>query len=54
MENHEPKTLRDEFATAALTGMLAQPQEPGSGRTQKYLAAIAYQYADVMLEARSK
>lgn len=45
--------LRDQFAMAALQGMLAcpDPQTMGMGYHQEYSEA-AYQYADAMLEAR--
>lgn len=41
--------LRDEFAMAALTGMLAKPVR----RTFVNAAADAYRYADAMLGARN-
>lgn len=48
----ETKTLRDEFAMAALSGMLADPD------TGDVLALVigktAYEYADAMMEARKK
>lgn len=46
---HDVKTLRDEFAIAALTGILAR-----SSRTQndEAVAEDAYEIADAMLEAR--
>lgn len=43
------KTLRDEFAMAALSGMLSKP----IGRTFTSAAVAAYRYADAMLEARN-
>ena len=50
------KTLRDEFAMAALSGMLAQPgmtlDIDGAHIGQKR-AGIAYALADAMLEARN-
>ena len=41
--------LRDRFAMAALTGLLAYPEEGGA--PQRY-SEIAYEYADAMLKAR--
>ena len=43
------KTLRDEFAMAALQGMLADPNVKLEGT-----AKLAYKVADEMLEARKK
>lgn len=43
----EQPTLRDRFAMAALTGLLADPSEDGKG-----VATRAYGFADAMLEAR--
>ena len=45
------KTLRDEFAMAALTGLLADPRLVGM--TYATYAGEAYTYADAMLEARN-
>jgi hypothetical protein len=42
------KALRDEFAKAALTGLLAHHGNPNL----RSLADAAYQYADFMLEIR--
>ena len=42
------KTLRDEIAIAALTGLLADPQ----GGPASALVKLSYQIADWMLEAR--
>lgn len=47
----EQKTLRDEFAMAALTGLIANPQNMNA---LKQNAEAAYRYADAMLEARKK
>ena len=47
-EHPEPqKTLRDEFAMAAMTGLLADPQT-----TLVLVARQAYRIADYMLKAR--
>lgn len=43
------KTLRDEFAMAALTGMLASNRESGSS-----LISNAYSYADAMMSERAR
>jgi hypothetical protein len=49
---HDPtRTLRDEFAMAALTGMLADPG--GSGPPSSW-AAASYALADAMLKARAQ
>jgi hypothetical protein len=45
----EAKTLRDEFAMAALKGMLARESD-----LARNVARYAYQYADAMMEARKK
>ena len=42
-------TLRDEFAKAALTGMMADPNE---GRPCDEIATSAYKLADAMMKAR--
>lgn len=48
-------TLRDWFAGLALQGMLASPNDhfDGMGDLEKHTQR-AYQYADVMLQERSK
>lgn len=45
----ERKALRDEFAKAALTGLLAHHGNPNL----RSLADAAYQYADFMMEIRN-
>ena len=45
------ETLRDRFAMAALTGMLACPNN-SEGNTLDNFAAIAYAIADAMLKVR--
>ena len=45
------KTLRDEFAMAALTSMLS-PVQDITASTPAKAAKLAYQFADAMLEAR--
>lgn len=50
-------SLRDEFAMAALTGILAYPGDAYSGSahnnsTPEGVAREAYRYADAMLKAR--
>jgi hypothetical protein len=49
----EAKTLRDEFAMAALTGLLANAVDDGSMGAEDW-ASDAYLFADKMLEARKK
>jgi hypothetical protein len=48
----ETKTLRDEFAMAALTGLLAAGD--CHAFNSKEMAAEAYRQADAMMEAREK
>lgn len=57
----EQPTLRDQFAMAALTGLLATPEPEGSvwphgvstdDQIMAYLARKAYSYASAMVEAR--
>ena len=45
-----PKTLRDEFAMAALTGLLASDVQDGAA----VFAKLSYVLADAMLEARKE
>jgi len=55
-------SLRDYFAAAALTGLLADPtssvaeedENADAGDVQADYAAVAYQYADAMLKARER
>ena len=47
-ETDRPKDLRDEFAAAALTGLLA------NGTTEPGVARIAYDIADEMIAERRK
>lgn len=47
----EAETLRDRFAMAALTGLLAGRQRY-STVTRRERAENAYKYADAMMEAR--
>ncbi len=51
VENTEQKTLRDEMAMAALSGMLGHPETNGF---YDDFARHAYAYADAMMEARKK
>jgi hypothetical protein len=44
--------LRDQFAMAAMTGLLADPME--SAKASDYVAAAAYEIADAMLACRSR
>jgi hypothetical protein len=46
--NQERATLRDQFAMAALTGLLSDPESSGP----KGCADAAYSYADAMMEHR--
>lgn len=49
--HHEQPTLRDQFAMAAFTGLLANSDL--IGETEDY-ARWAYQHADAMLKEREK
>jgi len=46
------KTLRDELAMAALTGMLSEPDLTWDHKQDK--ASHAYEFADAMLKAREE
>ena len=46
---HPGMTMRDEFAKAALQGLIACPEVNG---TKNELAVWAYEYADAMMKAR--
>lgn len=46
------QALRDQFAVAALTGLLADPME--SAKASEYVAAAAYEIADAMIRERQK
>ncbi len=50
-EKPQQKTLRDEFAMAALTGLTACTTFNGS---PEHFANYSYKYADAMLKARSQ
>ncbi|RQV94793.1 hypothetical protein EH221_07065 [bacterium] len=47
----ESKTLRDEFAMAAMTALLSQWETP-SDEAKKEMSRHAYEVADAMLETR--
>lgn len=47
-------SLRDEFAMAAMQGMLASCNGPAWGNSMFPLAESAYKYADQMMEARKQ
>lgn len=50
---HEPRTLRDEFAMAALQGLLARPRNSSAPNIEAW-ADNAYKIADCMLARRLK
>jgi hypothetical protein len=50
----EQKTLRDEFAMAALTGMVAYSGLETSYGNFTDFASISFKYADAMMEEREK
>ena len=47
-------TLRDQFAMAALTGLIAYPRDCAGGNTPLAFGKRAYEYADAMLKARGQ
>jgi hypothetical protein len=49
---HKGMSLRDYFASQALSGLLTQPAEPEFGAM--HFAISSYEMADAMLEARKK
>jgi len=51
-----PKSLRDEFAAAAITGLLASPSaelDPQYDESRAALAKMAFAIADEMLKLRA-
>ena len=50
----EQATLRDQFAMAALTGLLSNPKlaETAMKKGPRWFDEVAYQYADGMLKER--
>lgn len=48
------KNLRDEFAMAALQGILARPESPAEKDAKSEVAEQCYFYADAMLRARGE
>lgn len=50
--NHSTPTLRDQFAMAALTGIMSRTDSANRGVASKNAAAIAYRAADAMIAAR--
>lgn len=50
--NHSVPTLRDQFAMAALTGLLSGPAGDEFSIRRKGSSVIAYEIADAMLAAR--
>ena len=52
----EKPTLRDQFAMAALTGMLPNQPHHGTsaGNKAELIAALAYELADEMLKERQR
>ena len=52
MENDFPLTLRDYFASAAMQGMLANPELESASAFD--IADWAYYQADAMIEARDE
>lgn len=54
MEKISGPSLRDQFAMAALTGIMARDAYDPGQATPKQRAALAYLEADAMLAARQK
>jgi hypothetical protein len=58
MDTNETKTLRDEFAMAALTGLLSIPDTYKAASNEpeadKWIARGAYELADAMMAQRKK
>lgn len=54
MKDQGGMTLRDYFAAAALTGIIASPACSKANPTWKNVAAKAYAQADAMLAERAK
>jgi hypothetical protein len=51
---HQGITIRDYFAAAALSGLLATQRPPGAVDIHTQIAQAAYRYADAMLDARAE
>lgn len=58
MDTNDQKTLRDEFAMAALTGLMSEDIYTVAIKTGKpipdFCASMAYEIADAMLKQRNK
>lgn len=50
----ETPTLRDQFAMAALQGMMSSPLGEDESWSCRFLANSSYELADAMMEARNK
>ncbi len=51
---NDQKSLRDEFAMAALTGLIANGKTDPEEYTYEFIAMVAYKFADRMLAERKK
>jgi hypothetical protein len=51
-EATERQRLRDQFATAALTGLLARPEFDDDPIDYRYMCRAAYKWADAMMQER--
>jgi alcohol dehydrogenase YqhD (iron-dependent ADH family) len=51
-QHAERQRLRDQFATAALTGLLARPEFDDDPRDYRYMCRAAYKWADAMMLER--
>jgi|694.fasta_scaffold137644_5 hypothetical protein len=51
-QHAERQRLRDQFATAALTGLLARPEFSDDPLDYRYMCRAAYKWADAMMLER--
>jgi hypothetical protein len=51
-DHAERQRLRDQFATAALTGLLARPEFDDDPLDYRYMCRAAYKWADAMMQER--
>jgi len=51
-DHAERQRLRDQFATAALAGLLARPEFDDDPPDYRYMCKAAYKWADAMMQER--
>jgi hypothetical protein len=51
-DHAERQRLRDQFAAAALTGLLARPEFDDDPLDYRYMCRAAYKWADAMMQER--